>query len=158
DANGTGSTVAVVAGMNQVATNSAPALSNDENTLYVLESTGNAGAGKLIALNSHTLVVTAQVALKDPRDGNNAAIYNDGTASPLVGPDGDVFIGVLENPFASNNDRGWLLHFSGDLATTKTPGLFGWDDTPSIVPKSMLPSTFHSSSTYLIMSKYNNYA
>ena len=69
-----------------------------------------------------------------------AVITNDGTASPTVGPDGDVYIGVLENPFASNHDRGWLLHFSGDLSTTKTPGAFGWDDTPSIVPASMVPS------------------
>ena len=60
-------------------------------------------------------------------------------------------------PFASNNDRGWLLHFSGDLSTTKTPGAFGWDDTPSVVPASMVPS-YHGSSTYLLMAKYNNYA
>ena len=66
-------------------------------------------------------------------------------------------IGVLESSFASNNDRGWLLHFSGDLSTTKTPGAFGWDDTPSVVPASMVPS-YHGTSTYLLMTKYNNYA
>ena len=75
----------------------------------------------------------------------------------MVGPDGDVYIGVLESSFASNNDRGWLLHFSGDLSTTKTPGAFGWDDTPSVVPASMVPS-YHGTSTYLLMAKYNNYA
>ena len=64
---------------------------------------------------------------------------------------------MLENPFASNHDRGWLLHFSGDLSTIKTPGAFGWDDTPSIVPASMVPS-YHGMSTYLLMTKYNNYA
>ena len=68
----------------------------------------------------------------------------------MVGLDGDVYIGVLESSFASNNDRGWLLHFSGDLSTTKTPGAFGWDDTPSIVPASMVPS-YHGTSTYLLM-------
>ena len=156
-ANGIGTWVPVVSGMSQVATNSAPALSNDGSTLYVLESTGNRGSGKLVALNSHTLAVTAQVTLKDPHTGNNAGIYNDGTASPMVGPDGDVYIGVLESSFASNNDRGWLLHFSGDLSQTKTPGAFGWDDTPSVVPASMVPS-YHGTSTYLLMVKYNNYA
>ena len=144
--------------MLQVATNSAPALSNDGSTLYVLESTGNWGWGKLVALNSQTLAVEAQVTLKDPHNtGDYATITNDATASPLVGPDGDVYIGVLETPFASNNDRGWLLHFSGDLSQTLTPGAFGWDDTPSIVPASMVPS-YTGTSTYLLMAKYNNYA
>ncbi len=156
-ANGTGSYVGVVAGTTQVATNSAPALSNDGSTLYVLESSGNFGSGKLVALDSHTLAVKAQVTLMDPYTDNPAVISNDATASPTVGPDGDVYIGVLENPFASNHDRGWLLHFSGDLATTKIPGAFGWDDTASIVPASMVPS-YHGSSTYLLMTKYNNYA
>ncbi len=156
--NGTGSYVPVVSGMSQVATNSAPALSNDGSTLYVLESTGNWGSGKLVALNSQTLAVKAQVTLMDPHNTTRTAVItNDATASPTVGPDGDVYIGVLENPFASNNDRGWLLHFSGDLSTTKTPGAFGWDDTASIVPASMVPS-YHGSSTYLLMTKYNNYA
>ncbi len=157
DANGVGTWAPVVAGMSQVATNSAPAISNDGNTLYVLESTGNWGTGKLVAMNSQTLAVTAQVTLVDPHTGRLASITNDATASPLVGPDGDVFIGVLETPFASNNDRGWLLHFSGDLSQTKTPGAFGWDDTPSIVPASMVPS-YHGTSSYLLMAKYNNYA
>ena len=140
-----------------MSTNSAPALSNDGSTLYVLESTGNWGWGKLVALNSQTLAVTAQVTLKDPHTGDDATITNDATASPLVGPDGNVYIGVLETPFASNNDRGWLLHFSGNLSQTLTPGAFGWDDTPSIVPASMVPS-YTGTSTYLLMAKYNNYA
>ena len=157
-ADGTGSYVGVVSGTSQVATNSAPALSNDGSTLYVLESAGNFSSGKLVALNSSTLAVKSQVTLMDPHNtGNPALIPNDGTASPIVGPDGDVYIGVLENPFASNNDRGWLLHFSSDLSTSKTPGAFGWDDTPSVVPASMVPS-YSGSSTYLLMTKYNNYA
>src|SRR5262249_12982645 len=140
-ADGTGSYVSVVSGTTQVATNSAPALSNDGNTLYVVESTGNFGSGKLVALNSRTLALQAQVTLMDPHNtANTAVISNDGTASPTVGPDGDVYIGVLERPFASNNDRGWLLHFSGNLSTKKIPGAFGWDDTASIVPTSMVPS------------------
>ena len=144
-ADGTGSFAAVVAGTTQVATNSAPALSNDGNVLYVLESSGNSGSGKLVALDSHTLAVQAQVTLMDAHNTSQTAlITNNATASPTVGPDGDVYIGVLENPFGSNHYRGWLLHFSADLGTRKTPGAFGWDDTASIVPASMVPS-YHGS-------------
>jgi hypothetical protein len=49
------------------------------------------------------------------------------------------------------------LHFSSDLSTTKIPGAFGWDDSASIVPASMVPS-YTGSSKYLLMTKYNNYA
>jgi hypothetical protein len=157
-ADGTGSFAPVVSGTTQVATNSAPALSNDGTVLYVLESTGNFGSGKLVAMDSQTLAVQAQVALMDPHNtAQTAKISNDATASPAVGPDGDVYIGVLENPLGSNHDRGWLLHFSADLSQSKTPAAFGWDDTPSIVPASMVPS-YHGPSTYLLMAKYNNYA
>jgi glucose/arabinose dehydrogenase len=157
-ADGTASFAPVVSGTIQVATNSAPALSNDGTVLYVLESTGNSGSGRLVALDSQSLAVIAQVTLLDPHNPTKtAAISNDATASPTVGPDGDVYIGVLENPFASNHDRGWLLHFSADLSQSKTPAAFGWDDTPSIVQASMVPS-YHGPSNYLLMAKYNNYA
>ncbi len=82
---------------------------------------------------------------------------DDGTASPTVGPDGDVYFGVLENPWYTNHDRGWLLHFNSALTQSKTPGAFGWDDTASIVSASLVPS-YHGSSPYLLMTKYNNYA
>jgi hypothetical protein len=49
-----------------------------------------------------------------------------------------------------------MLHFSGNLSTTKTPGAFGWDDTASIVPATAVPQ-YHGSSSYLILTKYNNY-
>ena len=65
--------------------------------------------------------------------------------------------GVLENPFPFHNDRGWRLHFNRDLSQQKTPGSSGWDDTASIVDAKMLPS-YHGSSKYLLMTKYNNYA
>jgi hypothetical protein len=64
-------------------------------------------------------------------------------------------MGVLENPFASS--KGWLLQFNAALTQTRTPGAFGWDDTASLVPASMVPS-YHGTSTYLLMTKYNNYA
>jgi uncharacterized repeat protein (TIGR01451 family) len=143
---------------NHALTNAAPALSKDGQHLYVVVSTGfGFGTGELLELNSATLAPQASAALKDPSSGQNALLPDDGTASPMVGPDGDVYFGVLENPFPANHDRGWMLHFSGDLSQVKTPGAFGWDDTASVVPASMVPS-YHGTSSYLIMTKYNNYA
>ena len=56
------------------------------------------------------------------------------SATPMVGPDGDVYFGVLEAPCCtSHNARGWMLHFDSTLTQTKTPGSFGWDDTASVV-------------------------
>jgi hypothetical protein len=156
--NGTGSIIPVVSGMSQVATNSAPAVSNDGNTVYALEITGNFGRGKLVAMNFSTMTVTGQVALMDVlHPANTATISNDATASPMVGPNGNVYIGVLENPFASNHDRGWLLQFNSTLTKEGIPGDFGWDDTPSVVPASMVPQ-YKGPSSYLLMVKYNNYA
>jgi len=43
------------------------------------------------------------------------------------------------------------------LSQSKTPGSFGWDDTASVVAASLVPS-YHGTSSYLIMTKYNNYA
>ena len=144
----------------RVVYNCAPAVSNDGQMVYIAVNSGTSNfssAGVLVAVDSTTLAVEHRVNLLDPSSGNPAWLPDLGTASPTVGPDGDVYFGVLENPFPNNNDRGWLLHFSGDLATTETPGAFGWDDTASIVPASMVPS-YQGSSPYLLMTKYNNYA
>src|SRR5262249_11969005 len=78
------------------------------------------------------------------------------TSSPTVGPDGDLYFGVLEAGFPSHNDRGWLLHFNGALTQERTPGSFGWDDTASVVPASAVAS-YTGSSSYLLLTKYNNY-
>jgi hypothetical protein len=142
--------------ISKVVQNNAPALSNDGSTLYVAVNTGSFGTGYLLALDSTTLQPLARVRLMDPLSGYPASLPDDGTASPTVGPDGDVYFGVLENPFATS--KGWLLHFSGDLSQTiSPPGGFGWDDTASIVPSSLVPS-YQGTSTYLLMTKYNNYA
>jgi hypothetical protein len=168
-ADGTGTWVSATAAaadsnITEVVYNCAPALSNDGSTVYITVSNGNgqgntSNTGYLLALNSADLTTRNKVFLKDPRDstGMHGAFLSDlGTASPTVGPDGDVYIGVLENPF-NRHDRGWLLHFSGDLTQTRIPGGFGWDDTASVVPASMVPS-YHGTSTYLLMVKYNDYA
>jgi hypothetical protein len=82
---------------------------------------------------------------------------DNGSTAPTIGPDGDVYFGVLENPFFSNNVRGYLLHFNASLTQSKPAGAFGWDDTASIVPASLVPS-YHGASEYLLLTKYNNYA
>lgn len=144
----------------KVATNSAPALSLDLNTLYVAVNTlpvgGALSTGYLLALDSTTLATRARVRLTDPVRNVPAWVSDDSTASPTVGPDGDVYFGVLEASPPSHNFTGWMLHFDTTLANLKTPGAFGWDNTPSIIPKSMVPS-YTGTSSYLLMSKYNNY-
>ncbi len=129
-------------------------LSHDRKTLYVAVSDGS--AGYLLGLDSATLAPKFKADLIDPSSGNRAWLDDDSSAAPSVGPDNDVYYGVLENPFPDHNDRGWLLHFDATLATPKTPGSFGWDATASIVPAHAVPS-YGGTSSYLLMSKYNNY-
>jgi hypothetical protein len=136
--------------------NCTPALSNDGQFVYVAVSSGDFGYGYLLCLNSQTLATVSKVRLKDP-NGNDALLPDAGTASPMVGPDGDVYFGVLENPFPYNHDRGWMLHFDAKLQMSKPTGAFGWDDTASVVPSYAVPS-YTGSSAYLILTKYNNYA
>ncbi len=145
------------AGANLIAYNASPALSNNQTTVYVPTTNTSNNTGYLASLNATTLAPIASVALTDPRPGFGLAyIFNGSSAAPMVGPDGDVYYGVLEAGFPSHNDRGWLLHFNSTLSQTKTPGSFGWDNTPSVVPSSAVPS-YTGTSSYLILTKYNNY-
>ncbi len=85
--------------MAKTASNSAPALSNDEATLYVVVNEAPGGqrpAGRLLALDAATLATRVSVALLDPLLGVPAWVSDNATSSPTVGADGDVFIGVLE--------------------------------------------------------------
>jgi hypothetical protein len=157
DGTGTWVSAATASGdpaISQVAISGAPALSPDGSLLYV--PVDNGSYGYLLALNSTTLARVGRVRLTDPSSGADALLCDCSSATPTVGPDGDVYFGVLENPFPNHNDRGWLLHFNSDLSQTKIPGSFGWDDTASIVPASLV-SSYHGSSSYLLMTKYNNY-
>ena len=159
DSNGNGTyvlagTAANDVAINRVSHNVAPALSNDGSTLYVVVKwSTNSSYGYLLGLNPTTLATKYSVFLRDPRNGNPASISDEGTASPMVAPDGDVYFGVL---VPNNGSRGFLLRFSGDLTVTKTPGAFGWDYTPGIVPAAMVPS-YTGPSPYLLFSKYNEY-
>jgi hypothetical protein len=128
----------------RVGTNSAPALSNDGSKVYVALQ---GATDYLIAIDASTLAPQSHVTL------TYGQIHDAGTSSPTVGPDGHVYFGVLRY---DNHFRGMMEHFSADLSQTFTPGSFGWDITPSIVPASMVPS-YAGTSSYLILTKYNNY-
>jgi hypothetical protein len=148
-------TAAGDAAIGRDAHNSAPALSNDEATVYaVVKGTATDGYCYLLGLDAATLARKFKVFLRDPRNQAAATVLDDGTASPMVAPDGDVYFGVY---VGNTGSRGFLLHFSGDLATVKTPGGFGWDSTAAIVPASMAP-LYTGASPYLLFTKYNDYA
>ncbi|HEY0116680.1 MAG TPA: hypothetical protein VGB54_13270, partial [Allosphingosinicella sp.] len=142
------------------AMNCAPALSLDHSILYIAVNrpsvAGGTQTGYLLALNSTTLATRARVALIDPNLNTGARISDDGTSSPVIGPDGRVFYGVLEAQFPTHNARGWLLQFDTLLNPVGVPGSFGWDVSPSVIPASMVPS-YNGTSTYLLAQKYNNY-
>jgi hypothetical protein len=141
------------------AMNCAPALSPDGQTLYVVVNIAPTASapqsGYLMALDSTTLAFKAKRALVTPQ-GLVARVSDSSSASPTVGSDGDVYYGVLDFGSGGHNGRGWLLHFDATLALVKTPGSFGWDDTPSIVPAAAVPS-YAGTSPYLLLCKYNNY-
>ena len=137
-----------------VAISCAPALSPSGTTVYITVTSPTRGF--LVGLNATTLKPRFHVLLKDPVSGRPAMISTSSSASPTVGPDGDVYYGVLENPFPNHDDRGWLLHYNSSLTRTKIPGSFGWDNTPSVLPASAVPG-YHGTSPYLLVSKYNNY-
>lgn len=143
---------------NTIALNCAPALNNTHTIVYAVTSNGASfGTGYLTSLDANTLAPISHVELNDPR-GGRATLSKSSSAAPVVGPDGDVYFGVLESPCCtSHRDRGWLLHFNATLSQTKIPGSFGWDDTPSVVPASAVPS-YAGTSSYLLLTKYNNYA
>jgi hypothetical protein len=142
---------------NYVQHNCAPALSLDGSVLYfAAKNSSGSTLGYLCGINSTTLAPLYKIKLKDPQTNNNARVTDDSTSSPCVGPDGDVYFGVLENPGGSNHSRGWMLHFNSTLTQTKIPGDFGWDHTPTIVPASIVPS-YTGNSPYLLFTKYNDY-
>jgi hypothetical protein len=146
--------------ISQVQMNCGPALSVNQNTLYIGLSNGLSSPGYLVAVNAANLAPIAHTHLIDPNTGLNALVMDDSSAAPTVGPDGDVYYGVFETSCSTgacpNHDRGWLLHFNSTLSTSKLPGAFGWDTTASVVAKAIVPS-YHGSSSYLLLTKYNNY-
>jgi hypothetical protein len=159
DAHGhaTWTTAAAAAGnrtVTGVALNCAPALSPNGRIVYIAVTSPTRGI--LAGLDATTLKPRFHIALTDPVSRRPAMISASSSASPTVGPDGDVYYGVQESPFSSHDGRGWLLHFNATLTRSKVPGSFGWDNTPSVLPARAVPR-YHGTSPYLLVSKYNNY-
>ncbi len=139
-------------GSGSPALGSAPAVSNDGSILYVAINDSN--GPYLVGVNATTLAHEYAVVLSVPNSNTGVELINQSTAAPMVAPDGTVFMGVFADAY--DGSRGFMTHYSADLATEYTPGAFGWDDTASIIPTSMVPS-YTGTSAYLILTKYNNY-
>jgi hypothetical protein len=146
------------ASLSAPAINSAPAVTADGSAVYFALTGGDA---VLTKLDTQSMLPTASVKLMDPSiPGAEALLISESSASPMIGLDGHVFMGVFGNQWRESH--GWMLQFDADLSQTSFTGqrypvgAFGWDDTPSVVPASIVPS-YRGSSTYLILTKYNNY-
>lgn len=134
----------------------APAVTADSSLVYFAVQL-RYGGGYLVAIDANTLETKYRARLFDPQTGNDAIVTNQSSASPTIGPDGDVYFGILSNPQEGHNKRGYMLHFDKTLATLKICGSFGWDSTASLLPTAGLPG-YKGPSSYLLVTKYNNYA
>lgn len=152
--------------VNFAATACAPVLSNDVRSVYMgFVRAYNNSTGYLVKFDARTLAVQARAQPVSPHiNPSTGQPYNvgfivDSSACPMVGPDGDVYMGVFGlGGFSADyrESHGWMLHYDADLNPKGAIGAFGWDDTATIVPSSIVPQ-YTGTSPYLILTKYNNY-
>lgn len=148
--------------LTRTAMNAAPALSPNGQYVYFALTNPGGSNGFLAKLDTETMHPVANVQLMDPSvPGGGAQLIDQSSAAPMVGPDGHVFMGVFG--YYWRESHGWMLHFDANLSQTDGTGkrfpvgAFGWDDTASVVAKSLVAS-YRGSSPYLILTKYNNYS
>lgn len=109
----------------------------------------------MVALNPVDMTTLAKAPTYDVLIPSQFGVFSViSTSNPVIGPDGDVYAGILESPI--RNSRGWLMHWNASLTVRKNPGAFGWDNTPAIVPRKLVP-WYLGNSKYLLFSKYNYY-
>jgi plastocyanin len=138
----------------------APAFSHDKQLMY-LSVLNDAFTPMLLAVNPSFLYVVYRRSPRDPSDASRTCVsLDDSSASPAVGPDGDVYYGMLGafSPLIGDIRRsGWMLHYTRELELSSGyHGGFGWDDTPSFVHPSSLQN-YTGSSPYLLFIKFNRY-
>jgi len=141
--------------------NASPAVSNDGTKLYVMAQYGGSNYTgtnlRVLELDSTALTVVNSIIPSQP-SGSSPAFIDDGSGTIMVGSDGDIYVPSLSSGNLAS--RGFMMHYHGDLSgspATLFQGAFGWDDTASLVPASAVPS-YAGTSSYLILTKYNNYA
>jgi hypothetical protein len=138
----------------------APAFSLTKDLMY-LTVTDDFRHVVLVALNPDTLAVMYSRAPNDPRTLSSLCLAtDDSSASPVVGPDGDVYYGMIGAQLPGDSLPrlvGWLLHYTRRLeASAGFYGGFGWDDTPTIVAPSAVKN-YNGTSSYLLFMKQNSY-
>jgi len=144
----TATDLANLAGTGQIAgNNSSPAVSADNNTIYVATTLSGQSGGKLLALDATdpTLSTVSWTASLGAQLGCPEARLNDsGTSSPIALPDGGAAIGGWNSPPTSEG-----AYYSYD-ANGMVRGCyrFGWDDTMGQIAL--------NGTTYLV-GKHNHY-
>jgi hypothetical protein len=131
-----------------------PALSIDGSLVYFVSTARSSDGAFLIALNASSMKVAHFAAAVDPATTSLPCVFSDlSSASPFVGPDGDVFVGCWGTFVNQSSSRyvGWLLHFDRVLEKVKTPGGCGWDTIPVIYVEDI-------GGSYQLLLKCNDYA